>query len=140
MLLFALSVDALGPDEEYVRLLRRVRAGEFSGCLAGVIVVGETELDTKALGRELIFHLDRAGCAFPERPLVEATGSLRNLRITQKNLGLSSPEEALLAAAQALVERMRRRTRKTSPACRGGEPASRQVEGCPPTCSSLRSP
>ena len=108
LLLFALSVDALGPDEEYVRLLRRVRAGEFSGCLAGVIVVGETELDTKALGRELIFHLDRAGCAFPERPLVEATGSMRNLRITQKNLGLSSPEEALLAAAEALVERMRR--------------------------------
>ena len=107
MLLFAVSVDRYGPDEEYVRLLRRVRAGEFSGCLAGVLVVGETELDTKALGRELIFHLDRAGCAFPERPLVEATGSMRNLRITQKNLGLASPEEALMAAARALVERMR---------------------------------
>lgn len=107
MLLFAVSVDKYGPDEEYARLLRRVRAGEFSGCLAAVIVVGETELDTKAVGRELIFHLNRAGCAFPERPLVEATGSMRNLRITQKNLGLSDPEDALLAAAQALLERMR---------------------------------
>lgn len=106
-LLFAVSLDALGPSEACSRLLRRVRAGEFGDCLAGVIVIGETELDTKAVGRELIFHLSRSGCAFPERPLVEATGSMRNLRITQKNLGLSSPEEALLAAARALLERLR---------------------------------
>ena len=106
LLLFAVSVDALGPSEDYIKLLRRVRAGMFSGCLAGVIVVGETELDTKAVGRELIFHLAQAGCAFPERPMVEATGSMRNLRITQKNLGLPSPEDALLAAAQALLKRM----------------------------------
>ena len=106
LLLFAISVDALGASEEYVRLLRRVRSGDYTGCLAAVIVVGETELDTKAVGRELIFHLNRAGCAFPERPLVEATGSMRNLRITQKNLGLSDPEDALLAAAQSLLERL----------------------------------
>ena len=106
LLLFAISVDKYGPDEEYTKLLRRVRAGEFVGCLAAVIVVGETELDTKAVGRELIFHLDRAGCAFPERPLVEATGSMRNLRIVQKNLELPTPEDALLAAAKSLLERL----------------------------------
>ena len=105
-LLFAVSVDAFGASEEYVRLLRRIRSGDYTGCLAAVIVVGETELDTKAVGRELIFHLNRAGCAFPERPLVEATGSMRNLRITQKNLGLSDPEDALLAAAKSLLERL----------------------------------
>ncbi len=108
LLLFAVSVDAYGPDREYTDLCRRLRAGDYRGCLAGVIVVGETELDTKAVGRELIFWLNRAGCAFPERPLVEATGSMRNLRITQKRLGLSEPEDALFAAAEALLDRMRR--------------------------------
>lgn len=106
-LLFAVSIDRYGPDTEFASLLRRVRSGSFSGCMAGVIVIGETELDTKAVGRELIFHLNRAGCAFPERPLVEATGSMRNLRIVQKNLGLSAPEDALFAASQALLDRMR---------------------------------
>jgi multimeric flavodoxin WrbA len=33
---------------------------------------------------------------------------MRNLRITKKRLGLSEPEDALLAAAEALLERMRR--------------------------------
>ena len=108
LLLFAVCVDRYGPDGEFAALLRRIRGGDYTGCLAGVIVVGETEFDTKALGRQLIFHLAQVGCGFPERPLVEATGSLRNLKVLQKNLGLASPEEALLAAAEALVDRLRR--------------------------------
>ena len=105
-LLFAISVDAYGPSEEYTSLLRQIRASDYTGAVAGVLVVGETELDTKALARELIFQLNRRGCAFPERPLVEATGSLRNLRVLQKRLGLAEPEAALEAAARALVQRL----------------------------------
>ena len=105
-LLFTVALDRLGPSEEYVRLLRRVRDGDFSGCLAGVLVIGETELDTKAAGRELIFHLNRRGCAFPERPLVEATGSIHNLEVLRRKLGLASREEALLAAARGLLDRL----------------------------------
>ena len=106
ILLFAVSVDEYGPDGEFTALLRRIRSGGVIGGRAGVIVVGETELDTKDVGRRLIFHLDMAGCTFPERPLVEATGSMRNLNVLKKNLGLSSPEEALLAASEALLDRL----------------------------------
>ena len=107
-LLFAVAMDELGQDACFTGLIRSIRSlGKgLSGCLAGVIVVGVTELDTKDAGRRLIFHLDRAGCAFPERPLVEATGSMRNLNILKKKLELDSLEEAFKTAAGALVGRM----------------------------------
>lgn len=108
LLLFAVAVDELGQDARFTELIRTVRSlGDgLNGCLAGVIVVGKTELDTKEVGRRLIFHLDRAGCSFPERPLVEATGSMRNLNIIKKNLELESLEDALCCAADSLVGRM----------------------------------
>ena len=96
-LLFLAAVDDLGMGEDFVRILRRVRAlGDgLRGYAAGVILLGSTELDTKNAARELIFALDMAGCAFPERPLAEATGSMRNLRVTQRTHALNDPEEAL---------------------------------------------
>lgn len=108
-LLFLLTVDELGPGEDCIRLLRRLRAlpeTALSGCLAGVLVLGRTELDTKDLGRRLIFTLDLAGCGFPEGPLAEATGSMRNLAVTRRNQGLASLEEAWVFAARDLVRRL----------------------------------
>lgn len=107
-LLFVLSVDEFGPDEGFVRLLRglRARPGCLAGCIAGVLVIGETELDTKALARQLIFTADLAGCGFPERPLVEATGSMKNLLILQNREGLPSPQAALEFAAEGLIQRL----------------------------------
>lgn len=107
-LLFLAAVDDLGVSEAFVRTLRRVRAlGDgLRGCVAGVILLGSTELDTKNAARELIFALDTAGCAFPERPLVEATGSMRNLRVTQRTHALSSPEDALAFAVESLLDRL----------------------------------
>ena len=104
-LLFLAAVDDLGMGEDFVRILRRVRAlGDgLRGYAAGVILLGSTELDTKNAARELIFALDMAGCAFPERPLAEATGSMRNLRVTQRTHALNDPEEALaLSVLKAL--------------------------------------
>ncbi len=108
-LLFLLTVDELGPGEACIRLLRRLRAlpeTALSGCLAGVLVLGRTELDTKDLGRRLIFTLDLAGCGFPEGPLAEATGSMRNLTVTKRNQGFSTLEEACVFAAQGLIDRL----------------------------------
>ena len=107
-LLFLVSVDALGADERFTGLLRGIRASGDSlrGFTAGVIMLGSTELDTKELARQLIFALDTAGCAFPERPLLEATGSMRNLRTIRRTQGLGSYEEALAFAALGLAERL----------------------------------
>ena len=107
-LLFLAAVDDLGMGEDFLRALRRIRAlGDgLRGYAAGVIVLGSTELDTKNAARELIFALDMAGCAFPERPLVEATGSMRNLRVTQRTHALNDPEDALVFSAESLVDRL----------------------------------
>ena len=107
-LLFLAAVDDLGMGEDFVRVLRRVRAlGDgLRGYAAGVILLGSTELDTKNAARELIFALDMAGCAFPERPLAEATGSMRNLRVTQRTHALNDPEEALAFSVESLADRL----------------------------------
>ena len=107
-LLFLTAVDDLGMGEDFAHTLRHVRAlGDgLRGYAAGVIVLGSTELDTKNAARELIFALSMAGCAFPERPLVEATGSMRNLRVTQRTHSLQTSEEALAFSVESLVDRL----------------------------------
>ena len=105
--LFAVGADELGPFPETTELLRCIRSSpdRFSGCIAAVAVDGVGELDTKGLARTLILHLDLAGCAFPERPLAEGTGSLHNWIVSQKRLALASPEEAWAAALEDLCRR-----------------------------------
>ena len=90
-LLFAVSVDAYGPDEAFVRLLRTLRQNPdcLCGCIGGVIVDGAGELDTKQLARQLVLTANLAGCAFPGKPLVEGTGSLYNQHIQAGLLHLS---------------------------------------------------
>ena len=108
LLLFAAAVDAYGEDAAFCGLLRTLRAnpGCLEGCRAAVLFDGATELDTKDLARKLIFAANNAGCAFPGKPLVEATGSLQNLATLQKKHGLPDLETAYLFAAKALLERL----------------------------------
>lgn len=105
--LFAVESDELGPVPETAELMRLIRSApeKFSGCIAGVAAEGAGELDTKALARKLILHLDLAGCSFPERPLAEGTGSLHNWIVLQKRLALASREEAWAAALEDLCNR-----------------------------------
>ncbi len=107
-LLFAVAVDEAGPDEAFVRLLRDLRGhpGRLEGCVAAVIADGCGEQDTKDMARGLIFAADLAGCSFPERPLVEATGSLHNLRVTRKANDLPTLEDAYRFAVRGLLERL----------------------------------
>lgn len=107
-LLFLVAVDENGADEDFIRLIRGVRAlkGGLFGHTAGVIMLGSTELDTKELARQLIFTLDMAGCAFPEKPLVEATGSMRNLAVTMRTQKLLSLGDALDFSVSGLTRRL----------------------------------
>ena len=79
-LLFAVALDEGGCGLEYYRMLSALRRGEESltGCTAGLVVTGQGELYTKDVARDLVLSANMAGCAFLGRPLVEATGSLRN--------------------------------------------------------------
>ena len=106
--LFAVGTDELGPTPESAELLRFIRSApeRFAGCVAGIAVDGTGEIDTKALARKLVLHLNMAGCAFPERPLTEGTGSLHNWAALQKRLALPSPEEAWETALDGLCRRV----------------------------------
>lgn len=108
-LLFVVAVDALGVGEDFIRTVRGIRALDsdvLKGCAAGVVLLGSTELDTKNAARELIFALDTAGCAFPEKPLVEATGSMKNLRVIMRTQALAAPTDALAFSVGGLLDRL----------------------------------
>lgn len=80
-LLFAVALDEGGCNMAYYRMLSRLRRSEtlLHGCVAGVVVTGVGEFYTKDVARDMVFAANQAGCAFLGRPLVEATGSLREL-------------------------------------------------------------
>ena len=107
-LLFAVALDEGGCNEACYRMLGRLRrrGAGLEGCVGALVVTGTGELYTKALARELVLAANQAGCAFLGRPLVEATGSLRNFH-TQAALHGTDLHAAYRLAVTDLVERLR---------------------------------
>ena len=93
-LLFAVGMDAYGPDPSFYEAIRWLRQDNeaLNGCVAGLVVDGGGELYTKQAAQALALAADLAGCAFPGKPLVEGTGSLYNQHIMARRLGLSWEE------------------------------------------------
>ena len=86
-LLFAFSLPQSGlsvPLHSFLAWLRD-HPGCLRGSVGGVVVDGAGDLYTKAAGRELMLAANMAGCAFPGRGLVEATGELRNFTVQARN-------------------------------------------------------
>jgi multimeric flavodoxin WrbA len=102
-----LSLDDSGMTAEQIALLRTLRSAPhlLDGCVAGLVVDGSTDLYTKSAARDLVFAANRAGCAFPGRPLVEATGNLNNFAVQAKNAACTL-EEAYRLAVRSLAERV----------------------------------
>ena len=108
-LLFAVALDEGGCNEAYYRMLSRLRQDShlLSGCVAGVVVTGVGEFYTKDVARDMVFAANQAACAFLGRPLVEATGSLRNFRVQAQISGVDE-QAAFHAAVRELAERLER--------------------------------
>ena len=106
-LLFAVALDESGCNEAYYRMLSKLRrdSGLLAGCVAGVVVTGVGEFYTKDVARDMVFAANQAGCAFLGRPLVEATGSMRNFRV-QAQIGGVDERTAFRAAVTELIERL----------------------------------
>lgn len=109
--LFALRTDEGGMDEATLRLLRRLRRepDALQGTIGSIAVDGTGELYTKALAQEAVFAANLAGCLFPGRPLVEATGSLYNQHILAERRALSW-QETYFVRLRELAERLERFT------------------------------
>lgn len=104
---FAVALPPGGWSCSYVRLISWLAAHPL--CLQGwcgaVLIDGPGEWFTKKIGRELIFLANQAGCAFPGKPLVEATGSLYNFNTQAKIQGLTNLQ-AYKESAARLVQKV----------------------------------
>ena len=106
-LLFAVALDEGGCSGAYYQMLSTLRRSRelLEGCTAGAVVTGVGELYTKDVARDLVLAANLAGCAFLGRPLVEATGSLRNFRVQAQIYGTDEPT-AFRMAAEELAGRL----------------------------------
>ena len=106
-IVFAVSLDIAGMDEAFCRLIRQLRSShDLLRDATGVLLVdGEGELYTKQAARMLVLAANQAGCTFPGKPLVEGTGSLRNLDVQCRRMGLGHLE-AYRELACALVQKL----------------------------------
>lgn len=106
-IIFAADLDESGVNIEAMEVIRflNLNPTALEGSLGGVIIDGRSELFTKDLGRRLVFAADMAGCAFPGKPLVEATGSLANFAVSAK-LWQTSLEEAYAKSCRLLIEKV----------------------------------
>ena len=87
-----------------------VKAGDLIEVTFGnrpikVKVLSDVEPRTKDVARDMVFAANQAGCGFLGRPLVEATGSLRNFR-TQAQIGGTDEVTAFHAAVAELLSRL----------------------------------
>lgn len=101
--LFVVALPPSGLSHAYVDLVAWLQETDLSGWTGTVIVDGPSEIWTKKIGRELIFLANQVGCAFPGRPLVEATGSLYNFRIQSMVQQCSLREAYVRSAKEALA-------------------------------------
>lgn len=106
-ILFVTTLDESGINPAMYQLLAQLRTHPdyLEGSIAGVLVDGAGELYTKAMGRDLVLAANGAGCIFPGRSLVEATGSLRNFTVQAKNADCTV-EEAYQLAVDDLINRI----------------------------------
>lgn len=106
--LFAVNLARGGLNMAYARMISFLSQHVhcLEGCCGAVVVDGADELFTKKIGREMIFMANWAGCAFPGKPLVEATGSLYNFTIQARVRGvdnLEAYEEGVRQLVQKLI-------------------------------------
>lgn len=68
----------------------------LKGSIGSVLVHSEGELYTKTMAQHIIFNANQLGCRFPGRPLVEATGSLNNMKTMKKVINKSLKDVCLI--------------------------------------------
>ena len=104
-ILFTISLGQSGINLNWYGIMKYLRLNKeaLEGSVGGVILDGNSEVFTKSTGRSLVFTANRAGCAFPGRPLVEGTRTLKNYNIQAHNLHTSN-FDAYMVAGRELVK------------------------------------
>ncbi|MDD4312067.1 MAG: NAD(P)H-dependent oxidoreductase [Eubacteriales bacterium] len=112
--LFALALSDHGLDFEVIELIASLRQNPdvMEGATGAIIIDGAGELYTKQTADMLALAANLAGCRFPGKPLVEATGSLDNWNVQSLRRGVSLAG-AYRQAARELVVRLMQFTWQT---------------------------
>jgi multimeric flavodoxin WrbA len=105
--LFALGLSEHGMDADVIQLIAALRQMPelMRGSTGAILIDGAGELYTKQTADMLALAANLAGCRFPGKPLVEATGSLDNWNVQSLRRGVSLLG-AYHQAARELVERL----------------------------------
>lgn len=106
-ILIAAALDEYGccPALDAMLCIIRRHDDAYDGSWAGILVDARTEEYSKSAARSLAYALNAAGCGLIGNPLVEGTGSLRNLEITAEREGRTLMEAYLMKAAD-LTDRL----------------------------------
>jgi multimeric flavodoxin WrbA len=86
-ILFAVELNNAGFNINLAKMLSMLwdrGKDALYGSTAAILIHSNSELYTKTIAQDIIFRCNLLGCRFPGRPIVEATGSLRNLLTMQK--------------------------------------------------------
>lgn len=105
--LFAIGLSEHGLDVEVIALIAALRQNPkaMEGATGAILLDGAGELYTKQTADMLALAANLAGCFFPGKPLVEATGSLDNWNVQSLRRGVSLAG-AYRQAARELVLRL----------------------------------
>lgn len=105
--LFAIGVSEHGLDAEVISLMAQLRqnSNSMEGSTGAIILDGAGELYTKQTADMFALAANLAGCRFPGKPLVEATGALDNWNVQSLRRGVSLLG-AYRQAARELVQRL----------------------------------
>lgn len=105
--LFALGLSEHGLDADVISLIASLRQhpAAMEGATGAILLDGAGELYTKQTADMLALAANLAGCRFPGKPLVEATGSLDNWNVQSLRRGVSLAG-AYRQAARELVQRL----------------------------------
>lgn len=105
--LFAVGLSEHGLDADVMALIATLRQNPaaMEGATGAILLDGAGELYTKQTADMLALAANLAGCRFPGKPLVEATGSLDNWNVQSLRRGVSLAG-AYRQAARELVQRL----------------------------------
>ena len=106
-ILFAVELDESGINMEMMEILRYLHRKPcgLEHSVSGIVIDGVDDYFTKDAGRRIAFAANMAGSVLPGKPLVEATGSLRNFDVIARNLKTSN-REAYTESVRQLAEKL----------------------------------
>jgi multimeric flavodoxin WrbA len=106
-IIFSVYINKSGINIELMEMLKKISENKdfFKSSSAVVLIHGDSELFTKSIGRRIIFYLNQSGASFIGRPIVEVTGSMKNLVhiAMAENLSL---KDACFKSSKDLVDRL----------------------------------